>query len=204
MLNSSSVSEAFLAELRERTGPSHQALESLPLSMALVDPGLTREQYVLYLQTMYGMIAEVEEKIFPVVSELVPDIESRRKKELLLKDMEKLGAPVPPAGDNLNMEAATDLAYAMGIMYVIEGSTLGGRVILKSIDKSLGLNAENGAAYFAGYGADTGMLWKLFLDSLMKFAAESERQPGIIEGAESAFNIIYQLMNQQTKGVDEN
>ena len=53
-----------------------------------------------------------------------------------------------------------------GCLYVIEGSTLGGQVISRSLREHLGIHPENGGAYFSGYGMLTGPRWKEFLARL--------------------------------------
>jgi len=44
------------------------------------------------------------------------------------------------------------LGRAFGVLYVLEGSTLGGRHIALALEKRLGLTAGNGAMFFNAYG----------------------------------------------------
>ncbi len=48
----------------------------------------------------------------------------------------------------------------------MEGSTLGGHVIEKNQLARLGLARESGGSYFAGYGDQTGLMWRDFLARL--------------------------------------
>jgi heme oxygenase len=193
---------SFLDDLRVRTQPSHKALEALPLSAVLLDPGITREQYIAYLQAMYGIVSEVEETVFPLVADILPDLSQRRKAHLLEQDLSSLGASVHKSYPLKVSGLVIDTDAAMGIMYVMEGSTLGGRVILKSIEKSLGLTAESGASYFAGYNVATGPLWKSFLDKLVAYEQDGNDRNAIISAASLTFDTIHRLMEQKTVGTE--
>jgi heme oxygenase len=54
------------------------------------------------------------------------------------------------------------LAAGFGCLYVLEGSTLGGQVILRHVGSSLGLDASRGASFFASYGRRVGSMWRAF------------------------------------------
>lgn len=86
----------------------------------------------------------------------------------------------------------------MGIMYVVEGSTLGGRFILKNVQENLGYNEEKGASYFSGYGNKTGSFWKKYLNSLTEFESKTNSQEEIIEGADYAFRVIGKHLSENS------
>jgi heme oxygenase len=75
-------------------------------------------------------------------------------------------------------------------MYVVEGSTLGGRYILRNIKSTLQLDENTGATYFNGYGADTSANWKQFIAELNAFEQRNDCGSEIIEGANFAFEAI--------------
>ncbi|WP_370877052.1 biliverdin-producing heme oxygenase [Acidovorax sp. A1169] len=56
----------------------------------------------------------------------------------------------------------TNPALLWGCLYVIEGATLGGPMIIKNLSLNLGLTVASGASFFDGYGAQTGSRWKAF------------------------------------------
>ncbi|WP_278009613.1 biliverdin-producing heme oxygenase [Flavobacterium gyeonganense] len=76
-------------------------------------------------------------------------------------------------------------------MYVIEGSTLGGRYILKNITTIAGLDKGQGVSYFNGYGEKTGNYWKSFLIFLEEYEQSYNCGNTIIEGAIYAFDSIH-------------
>jgi heme oxygenase (biliverdin-IX-beta and delta-forming) len=181
----------FIKKLRENTAESHQQLEENPLSKALLAPEVTLTDYQLYLSRMYGVTVACEKNIFPFLENFVDDLEKRRKTSLLVNDLRATGLTDRQIADiqvpDLN---ANSLAEALGVTYVVEGSSLGGRVIYKHIHQKLGLTENAGASYFGGYGGETGSMWKSFMTGLSGYAATSGESDVIIEGAKKTFSII--------------
>lgn len=183
------ISQAnFVDALRQATAESHSALESLPLSAKLVSPALTVDDYSTYLSLMGGIVTSLENDVVPMISEFVPDISSRFKSQLIASDLKQLNSAVTAQDFHFKPRSA---AHAFGIFYVVEGSVLGGRYILQNVSATLGLSAESGASYFAGYGNATGAMWKKFVSELQRYAAETRQHEEIIAGAKYAFDHIY-------------
>lgn len=169
----------------------HIALESNPVSASLMSADLTLPVYIRYLVLMGEVISFTEKVIFPAVMDIVPDIDQRHKLDTIHHDLVALHTSTRTDAPVFYPDAAPfSVAFAMGYMYVTEGSTLGGRVILKHVQEKLGLDEKNGAGFFAGYGADTGMRWKTFLSNLTTYAEESGNGDEIIKGAQHAFAAI--------------
>lgn len=191
--NSESFATAsFLENLKKETSIPHKSLEDLPISKSIVDPKVTVAAYGLYLNLMQDVVQQVEDKIYPMVSEIIPDLKERKKSSLLENDLKY--TPIGKKAHFLpfgNTEKVS-IAFAMGMVYVIEGSTLGGRYILKNIQDNLGFDEEKGASYFAGYGNKTGSYWKKFLQILAEFEARTDSEKEIIAGASYAFEAIHQ------------
>ncbi|CAG5070506.1 hypothetical protein DYBT9623_03051 [Dyadobacter sp. CECT 9623] len=183
--------DSFIKTLRNVTAESHQNLEDNPISRALLDPDVTLANYQLYLSKIYGVILACEKQIFPLLTDIVPDLGERHKSHLIIKDLEATGMPAQDtAALPLHQFEFDGVSEAMGIMYVLEGSTLGGKIIFKHIHEKLGLTPETGAAYFWGYGTQTGILWKSFISVFTQFADNSNDQPGIIDSAKQTFTVI--------------
>lgn len=196
--NSEEVATAsFLDNLRSKTAASHTGLEDLPISKIIVDPKITTEDYVLYLNLMHDVVKNLEDNIYPILAPVIDDLDQRKKVPSLVNDI------LFAKGEIKQYEAPFDTtgistAFAMGLMYVVEGSTLGGRFILKNIQEHLGFNEENGASYFSGYGNKTGSVWKKFLNALTDFESESNSADEIIAGADYAFNAIHKHLAENS------
>jgi heme oxygenase (biliverdin-IX-beta and delta-forming) len=191
-MSDTTTATTFLDNLRNATQQSHTALEALPLSASILKPDVTNAEYAKYLTLMHDVVKDAEENIFPALSPYVSGLDLRNKTHFIEADLATLGSPATDykkvfTADNDRFSSA----FAMGILYVIEGSSLGGRVILKNITGALGHNAESGAAYFSGYGNQTGSHWKSFLAELIQFEAENNAGDEIIAGANFAFDTIH-------------
>jgi len=191
-MNDTATTATFLDNLRSATQQPHTALEALPLSASILKPDVTNAEYARYLMLMRDVVKDAEENIFPALNQYIPELGLRNKTPFIEADLATLGSALPDytkvlTADNSSFSAA----FAMGILYVIEGSSLGGRVILKNISTALGHNADSGAAYFSGYGNQTGTHWKSFLAALIQFELENNAGEEIIAGANFAFKAIH-------------
>jgi heme oxygenase len=187
----------FLTNLRAATAAQHKKLEANPLSISLMSPDVTIASYVRYLALMGEVVSFTEKAIFPAVMDIIPDLGSRHKllhihDDLHTLDDKKAAINMPlfyPVDQNMSVP------FALGYMYVIEGSTLGGRIILKHAQDKLNLTEKTGGSFFAGYGADTGLRWKSFLSALTKYAVATDTEKEIIHGAQHAFDAIDRYFN---------
>lgn len=179
----------FLDNLRTKTADSHVFLESLPVSKSIVDPTISLQSYGLYLNLMLDVTLALEKEIFPLIDGFVENLPERKKSHALAKDLDAIDVKRTSRDFSFGNNKIAP-AFAMGIMYVLEGSTLGGRFILKNVAENLRLDETNGASYFSGYGNKTGSFWKNFLANLMAFETSHNAENEIIEGADFAFKKI--------------
>lgn len=119
-------------------------------------------------------------------SEVGIDLAARRRLALVERDLAVLGdvqeAAVPA------VYAPRSLAEAIGVLYVLEGSTLGGRFIERTLQRTLGIDASSGAAYFHGHGEATGSMWKEFKTRTDAWCGDDEsRYAAALHGAQRTF-----------------
>ena len=186
----SSLTLDFLNTLKTKTALSHKQLESLPVSSHILSPNMKMDDYAHYLRLMYDVHYDVEENIYTLLSTTIDDLQERAKKNLIAEDLDFLNYNKPnptPVFDTKNLT----IAFALGIMYVVEGSSLGGRFILKNLETIQGLHEGKGVSYFTGYGNKTGSYWKTFLNFLTAYEEEYQCGDEIIEGAIFAFDAIH-------------
>jgi heme oxygenase len=84
------------------------------------------------------------------------DLAGRRKAPHLRADLHVLEVPFP-AAPRRSTPPVHDLATALGAFYVLEGSTLGGRMLLKQVHARLGAVPTQ---FLTGYGDETGRYWR--------------------------------------------
>jgi heme oxygenase len=175
-----------LDRLRLETAVDHVAVEA---GMPLMVEDLDRESYVRCLRQAHGLVAAWEEWS----SGSAPDwmhslLENRQRQGLLERDLAWFGVvqldTARPA-----MPETKDDASLLGSMYVMEGSTLGGRLIARHVERVLGLTAGVGDAYFCGHNQRTGTMWKEFCGVLQARVPDRETHT-VIVAAKNMFRIF--------------
>jgi heme oxygenase len=76
-------------------------------------------------------------------------------------------------------------ASFLGCLYVMEGSTLGGRYLARHVESALHLAPGQGNAYFQGHGDQTGAMWRQVTAQLE--AVPEEQSDRVIAAAKRTF-----------------
>jgi len=194
-------STPFLQQLRHSTAASHKALELNACSIALMSHAVTLDQYVDYLKRLLPFVKGFEEQVFPGLQPYITDLDERRKLHLLRSDLQLSGATEQV--DQFLNEAFfshyyPDKASRLGGMYVLEGSTLGGKIITKHLLQSLGKKVDGKTTYLNPYAEQAGSRWKNFLQLLQNIANDSSQEAAIITGALRTFSILNSLLSNST------
>lgn len=181
---------AFLQKLRTESGPMHKKLEETELSSQLLSSQVDVTGYMNYLIAMREVISWYELCVLPLTQQVISDSTERSKLHLLDNDLIVMGYTAPVRNDYSCEGVSGSLAMALGYMYVIEGSTLGGQVILKHVRSVAGSGQAVSTAFFTGYGADTGKYWRSFIARLSDYAIYHNCEDEIIAGSILAFESI--------------
>jgi heme oxygenase len=178
-------SVTILAALKLATADSHARAEAaLPSLERLADAAI----YCAVLRRFQGFYAAWEPAVWSSSSAerlFGAERSHRLKLPLLNRDLDALRI-APMVRDDLPRVRLTDRA-ALGAMYVMEGATLGGRVILRHVAATLAVGPSTGAAFFHGYGEETGARWRAFGDRMNAFIADAGGDDEIIVGAQDCF-----------------
>lgn len=191
--------DLFLATLRAATAPMHTALEATPLSKALLEENVSLNAYVAYLHRMRDVVFFCEQVVFPLVQEVITDLPRRQKGHLIETDLAQLASQSAAALSTYHPFTTVDVAFALGYMYVLEGSTLGGRVILKHLASRLPVDERFGGAFVAGYGNETAAKWKTFLQQFCTYITDHGCESRTIAGAQHAFTSITQHFDNRAE-----
>jgi heme oxygenase (biliverdin-IX-beta and delta-forming) len=179
----------ILPRLRAECAAVHQALEEhLDVERWLSSSFAYRQ----LLEGFWGIYSGIEPRLERAMEGFLLPMrwEERWKLPLLKADLRALGASddeiaeLPVCGECPEIDSRN---RALGVLYVLEGSTLGGQVISKMIFKRLGLGAEDGAAFFNGYGSDTGTKWKQFGEALTAAVVSADDQEEVVAAAKETF-----------------
>jgi heme oxygenase len=186
----------ILKRLKESTRERHAGLEG---QLPLLDPQLSRENYHQLLRRFFGYYAPLETHLLalPWWGKTGFAYTDRHKTPRLVQDLIALGE-TPETLEQLTccntLPEVVTLPNLLGCLYVIEGATLGGQIITRHLQATLGLTPETGAAFFNGYGAQTGAQWQSFCTILTSLAEETGCDEEIIATANRTFETLEQWL----------
>lgn len=157
--------EGWLTAVRAATRTQHERLEKVVGLGRIVE---SEAQYVSVLRQFYGVWCPLEELLSETSVAKDPALEfpKRRRANRLVRDLEVLDPlfsdeqAIPK--ERLPWKTLGE-ARAIGILYVMEGSTLGGQIISRELQKKLGIERHSGGSFFHGHGQKTGEMWHSFL-----------------------------------------
>ena len=165
--------------LRAATGAVHERLHQAPPFAAIANRELDLRGYS-------DLLARIAAFHFTVGPEIGL---GHGRRELLMRDLEGLGAPQP---DRLYWSPPKTVPAKLGWTYVVEGSSVGGKVIYRQLDYLFGSSAT-GRLFFRGSALD-GPRWQALCGDL-EAEGHSDRSVGeIIGGATAAFALFEQAI----------
>lgn len=187
-----------LEALRSGTALLHVALEK---RLPFFSPALDAAWYQRLLQAYYGFYSPLETALYE--SGLIPegfDQALRLKTPTLVKDLQALGlndhaiAALPRC---TSLPPLDTVGACLGVLYVLEGATLGGQVLRREMAQRLALDADNGGAFLNVYGAETGRRWKDFLDYLNRVPLDAQARQRAVAAARSTFSGFEHWLERQ-------
>lgn len=168
--------------LREATQAAHAQLEArLDIHRRIANLSGRRRLARAYWRLHAEMEAAAGPWLEPVAG---LEFAARRRSLLIARDLEILGVE-PPSDAEVTPPAASSRAEALGLLYVLEGSTLGGRVIRRQVAARGGAFA--GLSFLDPYGDAAGDRWRAFLSVLAAEAGKGPALAAAVRGALSGF-----------------
>ncbi|KAB2924712.1 MAG: biliverdin-producing heme oxygenase [Dechloromonas sp.] len=200
---STGVSLSAREFLRRATHAEHVRLNQHPLLSGITRPGYPVGRYANVLVAYYHFYRVFESAIDESLTRLKHDFsyEDRRKLPWLAEDLDKLGIDPDSAAwtssSRLAVPDALNASQVFGVLYTIEGSSLGGKVIAAHLAANLGLSASNGARFFTGYGEAVGTCWQTFAVRLESQLADSATRAQAGNAARLTFCTMEQVLDEQ-------
>lgn len=184
--------DGIMARLKQETLAQHQQTED---EVDLMSDDFTLADYRDLLTRFYAFYRPYEEKMRAAVKERPVGLDYGRRQNTprIVTDLRALGMS---DGEIAGLQVTDDLPRIdsaeriYGSLYVIEGSTLGGRIIARHLKEKFGLDEQSGLAFFSGYGEETGPMWKDFGRAVSEFAANGADEDEIIAAANETFEKI--------------
>ncbi len=143
--------------------------------------------YARLLKVFYGYYQPLEAGIDRHLGQQqLTDYPSRRKTSWILNDLKAIGEYTADIALDASAPSIRSNAQAFGALYVMEGSTLGGKIICKTIAENLGMTDKTALSFFYGYGPEAASRWKQFL-AVLDFYSGKPEEDDIVATANNVF-----------------
>lgn len=191
-----------LAALRQATQASHKSVERLT---PFFRPDFDRSSYIRWLDLMHGFYQRIDGVVQSSDFSSVTGWQYQARCELLVRDLAMLAdrAPRPltePSDVLARVQALAGVGEIAGMLYVVEGSALGGQVLLKVLARSAGVTATQGASFFVPHGNPPQPRWAEYVQLLARWSATPGFELGAVRGAVTTFTALQDLIGQAWRG----
>lgn len=162
----------LLDRLKAETRQAHDRIEQ---AVAIEARTSSLAAYRQLLARFYGFHAAWEAEARAIIAD-ERLLQGRSRTPLLVEDLVHLGLAPDEIGSLPlcpPLLGRPRLPEALGAMYVVEGSTLGGRILAKRVERTLGLGPAGGCAFFRSHGAEVGRMWRDFGARLLAVSSPS-------------------------------
>lgn len=188
--------------LREHTHHQHVRLNQHPLLRGITRPGYSLGMYKLVLAAYFHFYRAVEAAIDRSLAtqSLNFSYDPRRKLQWIRDDLLHFG--IDPEEDAFRparpvcLPDIPDAGQLVGLLYTIEGSSMGGQVISGYLASNLGLNPEQGARFFHGYGDQIVSFWNQFEAFMDVTLTCDEAQSRANDSASSTFAMMEAILDE--------
>lgn len=196
----------LMDSLKGATHERHLRMAALPFIVALTDGQLPLESYVGQLRALAVIHGTLDHELALAGPGEIRNLLLGRPSRLvhLRKDLslfDRLLIPDIAAAHEhartiaerirlYRVEQPTDL---LGILYVLEGTTLGNTVHLPDVLKAFGSRTSGAAHYYTGYGDMTGTYWREFCDTMNALPIDPDGCKRLIQVALDFFDRLEAL-----------
>jgi len=128
------------------------------------------------------------------------DFEQRRKVPMLVSDLRALGVRqltcLPRCAALPTLDAPSQ---AFGCLYALEIATLGGQIIARHLNRTLGVGPGSGCSFFNSYGDQAVKMWHDFGQQIKKNAVTNEIEEAMTRAAIETFVRLEQWMTDRSE-----
>ena len=180
----------LLQELRAATRPAHDRLE---LGLDVLERCRSGPSYAALLSGFRSVYRPLEQALeaCPATRAAVPDWAQRAKSGWLDEDLAALGCAAEPAAAVPAVHAAEDV---LGTLYVMEGATLGGALVLRELEQTFPVLPPS--RFFASYGSRRGAMWHAFRGHVAALEQRGGDPAAVVAAAAATFTAVEQACLQ--------
>lgn len=194
----------LMERLRAETRAQHMATEAIPFSSSILDGTLTREAYAGQLAAYVPVHRAIESAAaggHPALAMVWTD--DMLRTPLLAADLAALRVDTSGTFEAtiegeamaswISALAARDPVAVLGVLYVMEGSTLGGALLRRHISAAFDLT-DAGLRYYSPYGTGPKPHWVAFGERMNATVTSEADADRVIAAAGKAFDRIGRIL----------
>ena len=199
--------------MRAAIRDTHTAIEQLPFSVAMLEGGLTRDEYIRAAAQLHHVHRELESRLkrHPALAPVVGLCEPRA--DVLRSDLAILGCrriPEPSICTQCLRHAFGEWSDQggwplLGAVYVLEGSRLGSTYLARTLPRILNVGAGrgNGLDYHMGDPATVGRNWQQIRGAIDKLPVPPQCEAAVVEAGAVAMTAMYDLYSSFGRSAPE-
>lgn len=197
----------IMDRLRSETRPNHDAAEQNGFGVMVMEGGLTMPHYVEHLVAWRRILGHLEHVLRTSRNEIVAGTwhEGLAKEPVLDRDIDDIA----PGGIGFSASTAQaveafigfvdelaedDPPSLLGVLYVLEGSTMGGSVMKPRIAEQLGLTEDHGLRYYGVYGKKVGARFQEFRSRMGGSVDGTGTEDAIVTAAKTTFDRVGDIL----------
>ena len=189
---------SVLVALRQATQQSHKAVERMTPFFA---EGFNQASYLHWLELMHGFYSSVDAVVIQSGFTAATGWHYIPRCSLIEADVLALtgqGVKALPDHGNVlvDVKELHNISEVAGMLYVVEGSALGGEVLMKVLGRKVGVSAAAGASFFAPHGNDPRPMWGNYVQLLAQLASSGNAEDDVVRGAVTCFTALQKWIGQ--------
>ncbi|MGF1583009.1 MAG: biliverdin-producing heme oxygenase [Gemmataceae bacterium] len=189
--------------IRKKIQSVHHAIETLPVSKAMIEGTIQREKYVSLLQQLGPVHQTIEEGTFQNEGIFPPCEFGRARSQCIEADLEYFGIigrdPLLPESQDFVDQVqrwSEERPWALfGALYIVEGSRMGSMILVRHLSRSFAVTASpgHGLDYHLD-GIDTlHHRWGQFKATLDSWELTEDQRVDVIEGAAQTMQGLFAI-----------
>lgn len=186
--------------LKEATLVRHQQLHQTPLLAALEREDLDLDGYIRVMQVFHDFYAEFDQPIvdaLPSLGGLTDPLDYTPRAPMFASDLQAMGVvpsgPRPAAPTPVRIIGPSRLA---GVLYVVEGSMLGGAALNRCARRILQADDVKGRFYWQWCRDNAGSRWHAVRRAVEDIWLKDGRGADMIEAAAEVFDVLLARFEQ--------
>lgn len=192
--------------LHQTTRAAHRRLER---QVDLYDPNFDIHHYRRLLQGFWGFYRPLERKLVVLAEDLLPSLYSQQKAKAprLWQDLLSLGMTesdilaLPLCG---RLPVLPSAAQAFGVLYAIEGATLGGHAAIPYLREHLRITPEQGGSFFNSYVPPMDQYWQEFQTALTEAVVDPRLEELTVQATIDTFECFEDWLHYRHRAQDTN